>query len=66
MTDNFEVLKGMLESVDAFAPVFDAADGMRLDMERRGWSPTMAEQIAGMWLANIMTLIFNAQQPQGE
>lgn len=55
--------QGLVEVVSNFAPLLDAADGMKADMERRGWSPTMAEQIAGQWLAHMLAVAFNP--PQG-
>ncbi len=36
-------------------PVFDTADGMRRDLEARGWSPVMAEHLAGAWLHLALT-----------
>lgn len=44
----------LLESSAIMAPMLDAADGMRADLERRGWSPTMAEQLAGTWLQQAL------------
>lgn len=40
------------------APIFDAAEGMRRDMEQRGWSPTAAEQVALAWLMGAMGMVF--------
>jgi hypothetical protein len=40
------------------APMFDAADGMRAELERRGWSPTMAEATAGQWLQQMIAASF--------
>ena len=65
MTDNFDVLKAMMDGVEAFTPVFDAAEGMKADLERRGWSPTMAETIAGQWLAQVMNMAFTQQVSGG-
>lgn len=50
-----EITAAMIAGLDALAPLFDTADGMRADMERRGWSPTMAEAIAGNWLNLMLT-----------
>ncbi len=47
-------LRAMLDVNEAFAPILDAADGMRAELERRGWSPTMAEGLAGQYLAALM------------
>jgi hypothetical protein len=35
-------------------PAFDAADGMRADLEKRGWSPTAAEGMAMTWLTRVI------------
>jgi hypothetical protein len=40
------------------APMLDAADGLRAELERRGWSPTMAEQTAGQWLQSTIAASF--------
>ncbi len=40
----------LLDAVGLMQPIFDAADGMKRDLESRGWSPTVAEQCAGIWL----------------
>lgn len=32
---------------------------MRADLERRGWSPTMAETLAAQWLSNMLNFAFN-------
>lgn len=44
----------MLDVTGMLEPVYDTADGMRRDLERRGWSPAMAEQCAGTWLASAL------------
>ncbi|MFF3312494.1 hypothetical protein [Streptomyces sp. NPDC002952] len=46
-----QITTAMLDMAGILEPVYDAADGMRRDLESRGWSPTMAEQCAGVWLA---------------
>lgn len=57
--DNSEKVKNdlsnaLLTSLDGVSPIFDAADGMKVDLERRGWSPTVAEALAAQWLAGVM------------
>ncbi|MGI5404153.1 hypothetical protein ACQEVG_32825 [Streptomyces sp. CA-135486] len=47
----------MLTMVGALEPIYDTADGMRRDLESRGWSPTMAEQAAGTWLCTTLASI---------
>lgn len=49
-----ELSNMLLVMSEQMAPIFDAADGMRKDMEERGWSPTAAEQVALAWLLNAM------------
>jgi hypothetical protein len=47
----------MLDMAGVLEPVYDAADGMKRDLEARGWSPTMAEHCAGMWLMTTLQSI---------
>lgn len=42
---------------EQMATIFDAADGMRADLEKRGWSPTAAEQVALTWLTSAMSSV---------
>ena len=56
-TSKADIAASMLELVDNFAPLLDAADGMRNDMERRGWSPTASEQASLTWLLSMMASI---------
>ncbi|RMB85607.1 hypothetical protein [Streptomyces shenzhenensis] len=51
-----ELTNGLLAMREQLAPVFDTADGMRADMEKRGWSPTAAEQVALAWLLGAMNI----------
>lgn len=44
----------MLEMTDVMTPIFDTADGMRADLENRGWSPTAAEAAATAWLTGAL------------
>lgn len=48
---------GMMTMVGALQPVFDTADGMKRDLEARGWSPALAEQVVAVWLATMMQQI---------
>lgn len=47
---------------EQMAPIFDAADGVRADLEKRGWSPTAAEQVALTWLTGTMALVMKDGQ----
>lgn len=51
-----ELSNALLIMAEQTAPIFDAADGMRADLEKRGWSPTAAEQVALTWLVSAMAL----------
>ncbi|GAA1064703.1 hypothetical protein [Streptomyces asiaticus] len=44
----------VMQAAEVMTAFFDAADGMRMDLERRGWSPTAAEQIAQSWLMAML------------
>jgi uncharacterized protein involved in copper resistance len=58
-----ELANSMMEYSENIAPLFDAADGMKADLERRGWSPTMAEGLAATWLQGALTHIWKVAQP---
>lgn len=45
-----DLANGMLAMREMLRPLFDAADGMRADLEARGWSPTAAEKLTMTWL----------------
>lgn len=49
-----ELSNALLVMAEQTAPIFDAADGMRADLESRGWSPTAAERVALAWLLGAM------------
>jgi hypothetical protein len=57
-----EMTHGLLAMREQLAPVFDTADGMRADMEQRGWSPTAAEQVALTWLLGAMSIAMGGAQ----
>jgi hypothetical protein len=48
---------GMLDMAGILTPIYDAADGMRHELESRGWSPAMAEHAAGVWLCGTLAAI---------
>lgn len=52
-----QITTAMLDMAGVLEPIYDAADGMRRDLESRGWSPTMAEQAAGTWLIATLATI---------
>ena len=47
---NDAMAAALIEWMEGIDPMIDAADGMRADLTRRGWSETAAEQIAQSWL----------------
>ncbi|MFJ8935370.1 hypothetical protein ACIRL0_06575 [Streptomyces sp. NPDC102365] len=40
------------------APLFDAADGVKNELERRGWSPTVSEELAAEYLGLCLRKLF--------
>lgn len=50
---------GLMSMVEGVGPVFDAGDGMRADLEKRGWSPAAAEQIAMSWVIGALGAAFS-------
>lgn len=49
-----QLSNALLMMSEQMTPIFDAADGVKTDMEKRGWSPTAAEQVALAWLMSAM------------
>lgn len=49
-----QVTMAMLDMAGVLEPIYDAADGMRRELESRGWSPTQSEQSAGAWLTTTL------------
>ncbi len=47
---NPQMAQALLDAMEMMAPIIDAADGLRANMEMRGWSPTAAEAVALTWL----------------
>ncbi|MEV6547953.1 hypothetical protein AB0M57_04495 [Streptomyces sp. NPDC051597] len=58
-----ELSTGLLVMQEQMAPVYDAADGIRADLEKRGWSPTAAEQAALTWLCGTIGQFFRGTAP---
>ena len=54
MSDQPDLVTALLAVNETMGPVFDAADGIKANLERRGWSPTAAEQVALAWLLGAM------------
>ncbi len=40
------------------APLFDAAEGIRNELDRRGWSPTVSEELAAEYLTLCLRRLF--------
>jgi hypothetical protein len=51
------VALALLDMTGVLVPVYDTADGMRRELESRGWSLTMAEKAAGTWLCGVLASI---------
>lgn len=45
-----EAAEALADVLDATRPFIEAAAGLRVDLERRGFSPVHAEAIAASWL----------------
>ncbi|MGA5116867.1 hypothetical protein [Streptomyces pseudogriseolus] len=43
---------------ELLAPIWDAADGVKSILERRGWSPTVSEELAAEYLKLCMRKLF--------
>lgn len=56
-----DIAASLLDITDALGPVFDTADGVRADLERRGWSPTAAESAASVWLDGALAHVWKSQ-----
>jgi hypothetical protein len=55
-----ELATAMLQINEQISPILDAADGMKADMERRGWSPTASESVALQWLIGAMAQVWRS------
>lgn len=51
----------MLELGEGMTSFWDTADGIKAELERREWSPTMAEAVAGEWLRGAMKYLWEHQ-----
>ena len=56
-----DLSNALLGVSEVFQPILDYADGMKADMERRGWSPTASEQAALAWLLGAIQQSFQGQ-----
>lgn len=52
--------EGLLTLNAEMAPLLESAEGMKADMERRGWSPTAAEEVALAWLSGAMSYVWRS------
>ncbi|MGJ5895131.1 hypothetical protein ACSCBZ_24725 [Streptomyces niveiscabiei] len=57
-----DLANSLLALNEQMAPLFDSADGMRADLEKRGWSPTAAEQVALVWLTSAVGMAMGGAQ----
>lgn len=49
-----ELAAQLMQYQEVMNVISDAAKGMRAKLESEGWSPTMAEAVAGEWLMKMM------------
>jgi hypothetical protein len=53
-----EFTQGIMAAREAVVtPLFDAADGMKADLVRRGWSPEIVDYLAGSWLVAMLAKV---------
>ena len=55
-----DLAAALMEGLQCMSPILDAADGMKADLERRGWSPTAAESAALSWLMGAMASVWRS------
>jgi hypothetical protein len=55
-----DIGNGLLELSELMAPMLDAADGLRREMERRGWSAAAAEDAALAWYKHMLNMSMRA------
>lgn len=66
MTDNeaakqrADMANALLDVSESMGPIFDTAEGMKADLERRGWSPTAAETAALTWLTGALNHVWRS------
>ena len=60
MSDQPDLVTALLAVNETLGPIFDAADGMKANLERRGWSPTAAEHAALTWLTGAIATAWKA------
>lgn len=56
---------GLVDLHEQLGPIYDTADGIRAELNRRGWSPTAAEAAALTWLQGALGFMWiqAAQNP---
>lgn len=55
----------MLNMRSDLQPVFEAGIGMKVDFERQGWTPIVAEQLAAQFVAQNMSMLVQQIWIQG-
>ena len=61
---NRAVAVAMADVMEGFGPVWDAADGVRADLVRRGWSQAIAESLAASWVQGAIATFWAQAQAQ--
>lgn len=49
-----DLAQSLMQYTEVIDVMVDAAKGMRAKLEADGWSPTVAEQVAGTWLIKVI------------
>jgi hypothetical protein len=57
--DDFEAMRkelalNLIQMKENLEPLYEAAEGTRADLIKRGWSPPVAERIAAEWLIKFI------------
>lgn len=57
--DDFEAMRkalalDLIQMKENMEPLYEAAEGTKADLTKRGWSPPVAEWIASEWLVMMM------------
>lgn len=49
-----ELARNLIQMKENMEPLYEAAEGTRADLVKRGWTAPMAERIAGEWLIKFI------------
>ena len=57
-SDSEEISKALMKVSEDMTQVIEVSEGLRRQLEERGWSPTMAEAAAYEFMSGLMRVIF--------